>query len=799
MSSEPISASSLPANTFPDTTFSGLSSDEAKQRLQHYGPNAVVTSQPRGVGTLLHKFWGIIPWMLEVAIVLDLVLGRWIEAIVIAALLVFNALLGFSQESRAKLAVALLRQRLTITARARRDGEWQALPAAELVPDDLVHLRVGDIVPADIRLSDGQVEVDQSQLTGESLPIELQLEGTAYAGSLVSRGEATGVVIATGTRAYFGKTAELVRTAEAPRRLERLIVKVTEYLGAVVLVLAVAALATMIIRGTPLSEMLPFGLMLLVTSVPVALPMMFTMSAALGARALADRGILVTRLSAIEDAASMDVLCLDKTGTITENRMAVGRVEGCGDTTPDEVLRLAAFASDDATQDPIDLAILKEIHERGLALTSLQRVGFVPFDPSTRRSEASIRQDNQVLHIIKGAPQIVAELAQVPWPEIVANVARLSADGSRVLAVASGRESHLHLAGLIALSDPPRSDSPALIADLRKRGVRVLLVTGDGEATARAIAAKAGITGKVAPAGTLREDLDPEVAEHFEIFPGVYPQEKFYLVQALQKAGHMVGMTGDGVNDAPALRQAEVGIAVAQATDVAKAAASLVLTKPGLGEIITAIEGSRRIFQRMQNFVLTMIGMKLSTPMFFALGVILFGAFVLTPLQIILLMFLGNIVTMSVSMDQVTPSPKPDRWAIRPLMAVGLGFAALLLSLNGAVFWIATNVLRLGVSQTQTLVFFWLVVGAGQALLYVTRGRGFFWERPHPGRWHLLATLLDVAVVTLLAALGWLMAPISLFLLGSMLVLAMIFLIAADALKVALLRVAAHIPHSKEG
>jgi H+-transporting ATPase len=764
----------------------GLTSAEAAERLERYGANAVPGAAPRGVGALLGKFWGVIPWMLEFALVIDLVVGRWVEAGVIAVLLVFNALLAFSQESRAQQALRLLRERLTVNARVRRDGRWQVIPADQIVPEDLLHLRAGDIVPADLFLTDGQLELDQSQLTGESLPVGHRARDTVYAGSLVSRGEATGLVTATGTGTYFGKTAELVRHAEAPRRLEVLIVKVAGYLGAVVIILAVIAIATMIARGTPWSQMLPFGAMLLVTSVPVALPMMFTMSAALGARGLAQSGILVTRLSAIEDAASMDVLCLDKTGTVTENHLTVGELAPLTPTTSDDLLRLAAAASDEATQDPIDLAILQTARERGVIADPAQRVGFIPFDPSTKRSEASMRRGDQTVRVVKGEPFTIAELAHASWSLVAPGVQRLSADGSRVLAVATGTESDLDLVGLIALGDPLRPESATLIAELRERGVRVLLVTGDGEATARAVAAKAGITGEVAPAGAIREALDPATLAGLGIYPGVFPQDKFLLVQRLQQAGHVVGMTGDGVNDAPALRQADVGIAVANATDVAKAAASLVLTRPGLGEIVMATDGSRRIFQRMQNFVLTMISMKLSTPIFFALGVILAGRFVVTPLQIVILMLLGNFVTMSVSMDRVAPSPKPDRWILRPMMAAGTAVAFLSLLLNGAIFWLASNVLDLDVAQSQTLLFFWLVISAGQAVLYVTRGRGFFWEPPYPGRWHLLATLLDIGVVTLMATQGWLMASISPALVAGTLALALAFLLIADVLKITL-------------
>ncbi len=765
------------------TKSEGLTTFEAAQRLQQHGPNAVAQMAPQGVGTFLRKFWGVIPWMLELAIILDLVMGRWVEAAVIAALLVFNAVLGFSHEKQAQRAVALLRQRLTVNARVRRDGQWQVLPAANLVPDDLVHLRVGDIVPADIELTDGQILVDQSQLTGESLPVEQSMGSTAYSGSLVNRGEATGVVAATGTHTFYGKTAELVRTAAAPARIQRLIVGIAKYLGVLLVFLAFASVVAVVIRGMPLLDMLPLLLMLLVATVPIALPMMFTMSAALGARGLAENGILVTRLSAIEDAAGMDVLCLDKTGTLTQNQLVVGKLAPFASATLDEVLRLAALASEEATQDPIDLAILQAARERGLLDRPPTRLDFAPFDPGTKRTEASVRQDGQVVRILKGEPATIAELAHKPWQEIASEVAQLSADGSRVLAVAAGTEPTPCFVGLIALGDPPRPDSAALIQDLYKRGVQVRLITGDGEATARAIAAQVGITGEVAPAGTIREDLDPETAARFTIFPRVFPQDKFYLVQALQKAGHVVGMTGDGVNDAPALRQADVGIAVANASDVAKAAASLVLTRPGLGEIVQAVEGSRRIYQRMRAYILTMITRKIGIPTFIALGIILFGVSVLNPLLMVLFLFASDFATMAVSTDRVTSSPTPDRWAARPLVAKSLGFAALLLLLNSGLFWVATYVLHLGVAASQTLLFVWLVFGGSQAILYVTRARGLFWTKPYPGRWLALATLLVVSVVVLMASLGWLMAPISLTLIGGTLLLTIAFLLIADVIK----------------
>jgi H+-transporting ATPase len=768
---------------------SGLTSAEAAERFQRFGPNTIAEARPNRALVLAHGFWGLVPWMLEAAIGIDLYLGNWVQATVIAALLVFNAGLGFYQQTKAQRALGLLRERLTVTARVRRDGTWQEVPAADLVPGDLVHLRVGDIVPADVALSDGRLKVDQSQLTGESAQVDKRPGDPAYTGSLVARGEASGVVSATGSRTYYGKTAELVRVAEAPRRLELLIVRIAKYLAVVVVALAAAVFVYWGVEGKSFLDMLPFGLMLLVLSVPVALPAMFTMSATLGVQGLAQNGILVTRLSAIEDAATMDVICLDKTGTITQNRLSVETLEPHGSKSEDELLHLAALASDEATQDPIDLAILAATREHGLSDGST-RESFVPFDPDAKRSEATVREDGKLLRVMKGAPAVVAELAGMGWPEITAAVERLSAGGARVLAVAAGSEETLQLEGLVALADPPRPESAELIRRLHSSGMKVLLVTGDGEDTARAVATKVGITGAVAPPGTLHEGLDPEVASRFEVFAGVLPEDKFTLVDALQRSGHVVGMTGDGVNDAPALRQADVGIAVADSTDVAKAAASLVLTRPGLGEIMAAVQGSRRIYERMKTFVVTMMARKIGIPLFLAGGVILAGTFAVTPTLAVFLMFGTDIATMTLSTDQVVPSPGPDRWSVASLVTTGAGIGALLAGVSAAVY-LSKYLFGLNLHQTQTLVFVWLVFGAAQAILYLMRNPRWFWHRPHPSRMLAISSVLDILAVGAIAWVGWLTAPISIGLIAATLGLAVVFLFAADLLKMALARLGA--------
>jgi H+-transporting ATPase len=560
--------------------------------------------------------------------------------------------------------------------------------------------------------------------------------------------------------------------------MQLLTVQIAKYLLGLDIALIVVVAAAALVRGTTLSITLPFILVLLVASVPVALPTMFTMSAAIGSQMLAKNGVLVSRLSAIEDAATMDVLCADKTGTITENRMSVSQIAPLGGSTPDEVLRLAALASDEATQDPIDLAILAEARSRGLleGLQSQERLHFEPFDPTTKRSEVEVRQDDKVMRIVKGAPRDLAELSHTPWSDMEGEVARLSAGGARVLAVASGTDGELHPLGLVALADPPRADSASLVQELTHQGVRVVMVTGDGEATARAIAAKVGISGEVAPAGTVTDNLDPKVADRFGIYSGILPEHKFRLVEALQKVGHVVGMTGDGVNDAPALGQAEVGLAVAGATDVAKASASLVLIHEGLGGILTTIRQSRTIFQRVQTWTLAMITRKAAIPPFLALTLIVWGQFALTPLLVVLFMLFGDIATFALSMDRVRPSATPDKWVVRSLVVVGAGFAVLLFVACGAVFWVARFGFHLTLGQTQTVVFLWLVFAGGQAVLYLARAPGVFWAKPYPGRLLLWASFFDIIVASVMALLGWLMTPISLAWIGGLLAASIVFL-----------------------
>jgi H+-transporting ATPase len=762
---------------------SGLTTPQARERLLEYGPNRVAAEKTRFIRALLGKFWAPVPWMLEATVVLELVLGKIPEAAIIAGLLVFNASLSLLQETRARNALALLRERLSVEARALRDGTWRTIPAEEIVPDDFVHLRMGDLVPADIRILTGDILIDQSALTGESLPVEVASDEAAYAGSLVKRGEASGVVTATGDRTRFGKTAELVRAAKTASHLESIIFTIVKYLVAMDTVLAVILFLYAALAGMPLGDTIPFVLILLVASVPVALPATFTLATGLGALELARHGVLAARLSAIEEAAAMDLLCSDKTGTITQNRLTLAALHPYAPYTEQDLLRFAAYASDEATLDPIDLAILSRAKAQTLLSESVQRLEFIPFEPASKLSEATVERDGRPLHVLKGAPaSIGARLAGAI--DLNADVERLAASGYRVLAVAADPEGKLEPIGLLALHDPPREDSGTLVASLNELGVRVVMVTGDGLATARAVASQVGIDGRACLAQDLHGDNDPTLG--CGVFAGVFPEDKFHLVRTLQQAGHVVGMTGDGVNDAPALKQAEVGIAVASATDVAKASASLVLTNPGLTDILAAVETSRRIYQRMLTYTLNKIIKTVEIALFLSIGVILTREFIITPLLIVLLLFTNDFVTMSIATDRVSFSQTPDRWRIRTLMLAGMTLGSLILMLSFALFFYGREVLGLALPQLQTLVFATLVF-TGQGMVYLVRERRHLWNSA-PSRWMIFSSIADISAVCFLSIRGILMAPLSAPVVGSVMLACVGYLLALDFLKVPILR-----------
>ena len=770
-----------PSDTAPATPPSlpgGLREVDVPGLRARYGPNEVSEEAPRTIRVLLRQMWGPVAWMLEVALALELLLGHLPEGLILAGLLLLNAILSTAQEQRARAAVELLRRRLEVLARVERDGTWRSRPARELVPGDRVHVRMGDIVPADLTIGDGSVEVDQSMLTGESTSVARGPAGTLYSGSVVRRGEASGTVTATGARTYFGRTAELVRMARARSHLEDLMLTVVRYLLLVDAALVLLFVGDGLVRGVGLVLLAPFVLILLIASVPVALPATFTVASSLESHRLSGESVLVTGLSAVEDAAGMDLLCCDKTGTLTQNRQTVTDLRSLGTGSEPELLALAAAACDASTQDPIDLAILAEAERR--AVPRYERSRFVPFEPATKRSEATIRHGPEAWRVILGQPAVVAGLVTSPpgtddWLE------RRGAEGARILAVGAGPEGSLRLVGLVALADPIREDAPALVRRLHELGIRVVMVTGDALPTARSVAASLGLSGRVGG----REEL-AAASPDFVGFAGVYPEDKFGLVRSLQGHRQIVGMTGDGVNDAPALKQAEVGIAVANATDVAKASAKLVLTEPGLAGIVAAVESGRRVYRRMLTWMLNKISKTVEQIVLLSIAFVATGLFVTTPFLILLMIFANDFVVMSVGTDRARASQGPDHWDVRRLLSVGGWMAAGWLVLSFSVVAVGHYVIHWPLATLQTVVFLDLVF-SGQATLFLMRERGPFWSsRPSPTI--VLASGLDILVLGVLASLGILMAPVSPLVVIALLAVVAVSAVVLDRLKLAMFR-----------
>lgn len=768
----------------PPTIEAGLTSEEARRRLQETGPNEVPEERPQPWRGFARRFWAPVPWMLEAALLLELVSRRYIEGAIILVLLVLNAAISQFQEGKALAALALLRQHLAIQARVHRDGHWQRVPARDLVPGDVLHLRHGDIVPADVVLREGALRIAQAALTGESSVAELGPGDVAFAAVTVVQGEATGVVSATGVRTRYGRTVELVESASTPGHSARTIMRVVQALVAMDLVLTIAVLAYARAAQLPLAEVLPFVLILLLASVPVALPATFTLATALGAMGLAKQGVLVTRLASLEEAASMEVACLDKTGTLTANKLSVHALVPLAGVSEEALLRHAALASDEATQDPLDLAILAAAAGRSVRVPLDQRVGLTPFEPGLKRAEAKVRVGDRLVRIVKGSPQAVLALAGLESARIEPAMAHLAGEGARVLAVAVADGDRWQFQGLIGFQDPPREDSAPLIRNLENLGIRALMLTGDSPETARAIASRVGLSGPICRPD--REASEGSGLTACAGFAGVFPEDKFRLIRALQREGHSVGMTGDGVNDAPALRQAEVGIAVASATDVARAAASIVLTRAGLSGVVAAVETSRQIFQRLTTYALNKITKTFELALFLSLGLIVTGTFVITPRHMLLLMLLNDFVTMAIATDRVRPPRWPQHWRVRALAVAALILASFGLLFLAAVFWWGRTVLRLSLPELQTLMFVTLAFST-QGMVYLVRERGHFWHSP-PSRWLMTSTALAVWLIWLLASWGGLMAPIASRLIAGVGAMVLIFLCLLDWVKVRVFR-----------
>ena len=760
----------------------GLTGDEARRRLDEFGPNTIPNAAMRPWRRALTKFWAPVPWMLEAAVVLEISLGRYVEAAIIAVLLAFNAALGWFQEGKAQATLIALKSRLALSASVRRDNVWAIMPAAGLVPGDSIKLSMGSVVAADVRITDGEVLLDQSMLTGESMPVEAGPGLQTYAGALVRRGEAVAEVTATGARTKFGRTAELVRTAHVESSQQKAVLRVVRNLAIFNGTIIVLMLGYAHYVGLPAGEIIPLLLTAVLASIPVALPATFTLAAALGARNLAHLGVLPTRLSAVDEAASIDVICADKTGTLTLNELRVAATHPMPGFDERHVLGIAALASSDGGQDPVDAAV-RAAAAPAVAPDLPRLVTFVPFDSATKMSEATAQdQSGSTLRAVKGAFEVIEGLAQ-PVPGASGIARGMEEQGMRVLAVGLGPPGALKLMGMIGLSDSPREDSAALVAELLTLGVRTVMITGDAPVTAAIVAREVGLNGAVCPPGPIPEGVHPE---DFAVFAGVLPEGKFNLVKAYQKSGHIVGMCGDGANDAPALRQAQMGIAVSNATDVAKSAAGIVLTKPGLAGIVASIKEGRSTFQRILTYALNSVTKKTVQVLFLGVCLVITGHAILTPMLMVIIMLTGDLLGMSLATDNVRPSPSPNSWRIGGLMAAGVFMGVSELAFCVTVLAIAKFGLGLGFESLRTLAFLVIVFG-NQATTYTNRERqGLGSARPSP--WVVGSSVADVLIASALAVCGIAMAPLPLPIVGGILVAAVVFAFILDLAKIPVFR-----------
>jgi H+-transporting ATPase len=747
----------------------GLSADEAKKRLEKYGYNEIAEERANPILKFLSYFWGPIPIMIIIAAILSAVLHHWPDMGVILALLVVNAVVGFREEYQADSTIAALKKNLALKAKVKRDGEWASIAARELTPGDFVRLRIGDIIPADAKLLEGDpVQVDQSALTGESLPVEHKSGDAVFSGSVLKQGEIDAVVFATGKDTYYGKTAELVKSARTRSHLQRAIIKIADYLLIIAAVLAALIIGVAISRHDSLLQVVQFVLVLTIAAVPVAMPAVLSVTMALGAKMLAAKRAIVTKLTAVEEVAGIDVLCSDKTGTLTKADLTPGEPFTVNNVKPEEVILAGALASRAEDEDPIDLAVLSGVKDTK-SLKSYQIVHFQPFDPVHKRTEAQVKgPDGKTFKVTKGAPQVILALdpnSERIQAEFDKAVSEFASRGFRSLGVARADDrDKWQLIGIIPLSDPLREDSKETVKATREMGLEFKMVTGDQLAIAKEIGQQLGLGTNIMDASVFDETRHHEggqladAIEEADGFAQVFPEHKYHIVEVLQQRGHIVGMTGDGVNDAPALKKADAGIAVAGATDAARAAASIVLLTPGLSVIIDAIKESRKIFQRMLNYAIYRIAETIALLGFLTLAIILFKIYPVTAIMVVLLAILNDGAILSIAYDKVHYSNRPEVWNMRVVLGIATTLGAFAMLRSFGIFYLGDSVFHLNSDVIRTLVYLNLSIG-GHLTLFAARTKGPFWSiKPAP---ILLGAVLGTQVIaTLIAVYGVLMTPL---------------------------------------
>jgi H+-transporting ATPase len=747
----------------------GLTTAEATRRLAQYGPNEILEKKTNALLKFLGYFWGPIPWMIEAAVILSAVVRHWPDFFIILVLLLANGMVAFWEERQAGNAIAALKAKLATKARVRRDGKWVDPPARDLVPGDAIRLRLGDIVPADARLLEGDaIEVDESALTGESLPAARKSGEAVFSGSIVRQGEIGALVYATGAKTYFGKTADLVQTAHTVSHFQRAVLKIGNYLILLAAVLVAVIITVSLLRGDPVLDTLQFALVLTVAAIPVAMPTVLSVTMAVGARLLAKKKAIVSRLVAIEELAGVDVLCADKTGTLTQNKLTLGDPYCVGDTSAQQVILDGALASRADNNDVIDLAVLGGLKD-DKAINLYKVDHFQPFDPVHKRTEASVRgADGKAFKVSKGAPQVILALATDAAPAKAAATTAVdgfAARGFRSLGVArSDAGGAWRLVGILPLFDPPREDAATTVATAAQMGVKIKMVTGDALAIAKETAGKLGMGASILDASGLGDPKQKATAaqvsaiESADGFAQVFPEQKFQIVDVLQKAGHMVGMTGDGVNDAPALKKADCGIAVSDATDAARAAASIVLMSPGLSVIIDAIKESRRIFQRMNSYAIYRIAETLRVLLFMTLAILVFNFYPVTAVMIVIIALLNDGAILSIAYDNVKYRDQAETWNMRLVLGIATVLGCVGPIAAFGLFFLGDRVFHIGHDRLQTMMYLMLSV-AGHLTIFQARTSGLFWSI-RPARILWVAVLGTQAAATLIAVFGLFMTPL---------------------------------------
>ncbi|MHC6180102.1 HAD-IC family P-type ATPase [Clostridium sp. JNZ X4-2] len=753
---------------------SGLSNSDVQAKRKQYGYNEIPEKRVGPVMGTLRRMWGPIPWLLQAAMIFELVLGKGIQAAVVLLLLVFSAVTGEVQEKRAKNAVGYLHKQLQIGVRTLRNGTWQMLLSREIAPGDIVHVRIGDIVPADMEIISGTVSIDESALTGESIDVTKQAGETIFSASTISHGEAIASVTAIGTKSSYGKTAELVRTAGAPGRLQVLLFNIVRYLAYLDIVLAVILAVTAFIHGTSWQELLPFLVILFIATIPISMPASFTVANSLEAQNLAKDHVLITGLTGIQEAASMNVLLVDKTGTLTNNRPEIARLISFGQMGNTELLKLAAAASDDTSNDSISTAILGALKIQNLSVP--ERTSFIAFDPVHKISRAQINENESQVDVVLGSPAVITEIATVP-DQFMEQVKLLSSKGSRVVAVASGESGKLVCRGLIALADSLRDDAKESIAKIKSLGIRIIVITGDTSGTARAVAEQVGIGSRI---GTLEDALSNPL--DFDGFANVYPEDKYKILQAIQKLGMVVGMTGDGINDAPALKQADVGIAVSTATDVAKSSAKVVLTEPHLSDIARVIDGGHRVYRRMMTWTITKLARTAELAALLTFGFIFTGFFPVSLSLIVFIVVMNDMVTLTLGTDKAWPTTVPETWNMPQLAKISAIFTIGWLALGLGILWFYFKFQNLSAAQISSLMFLYLIYSAMETIM-MTRTRDPFWSFA-PSKWVLGMVGINIVFATLMAVFGWVTASVSFLSIMMLFIITLFAMLILDALKI---------------